>query len=47
MYNSCHPLRNRMMVANLGIDSPQMQIDIYPYRFIKFVSLGMQDFANF
>ncbi len=25
------------MIANIGINCPQLKIDIYPYKFIKFV----------
>ncbi len=25
------------MIANIGINCPQLKIDIYPYKFIKYV----------
>jgi hypothetical protein len=41
MYTVCSPMHNKLMVVNLGMDVPQLQIDIYPYKFLKFVSIGM------
>ncbi len=41
MYTVCLPMHNKLMVVNLGVDAPQLQIDIYPYKFLHFVSIGM------
>jgi hypothetical protein len=41
MYKCLHPMGNKITVVNLAVNCPQMQIDIYPYRFLFFVNRGI------
>ena len=47
MYMGVLPMANSLSVVNLAVNTPQMRIDIYPYRFFCFVETGMQDQAGF
>jgi hypothetical protein len=42
VYPDCSPMNEKLMIANLGIDCPQLRIDINPYKFIKFVKANDQ-----
>ena len=35
------------MIANFEINCPQIEIDFYPYRFIKFVQYNNKEKSNF
>jgi hypothetical protein len=41
MYRMSSPMHNKLTVVNLAIDQPQLQIDIYPYKILNFVRIGM------
>ncbi len=46
MYVSSMPMRNILVVANLAQNVPQLYLNIYPYRFLCFVSKGIEDLAG-
>lgn len=39
-------MRNILAVVNLSQNVPQQYIDIHPYRFLCFVSQGLEDLAD-
>ena len=46
MYSGVHPLQNMLYCINFGTNSYQMQLNIHPYRFVKFVRNSMDDIAG-
>ena len=46
MYSGVHPLQNMLYCINFGMDSYQMQLNIHPYKFVKFVRNSMDDMAG-
>ena len=46
MYTKEQPILDKLIIANLAADVPQIVIDIKPYKFIRFVKTDMQGYSG-
>lgn len=46
VYKQQEPIRHSINIVNLAVDTPQITLDIFPFKFICFVEQGMLDIAE-